>query len=237
MARYSPELVEARLRAYASQPPQPGDAATIQNRTCWQKADLRRLVNAVCDSMKVSRRRTVVFDYHANGKLGRASIEGRWCIIALPKHARVKTSNRGRLLGATSEDALRGPALALLARVLVHEIEHNLGLTHEHIHGGCVVAPQPTAEKAVELLQVRVRAGLLPKPKPNLSPAESTALRREKALERARAGVERWEREVRLSSRRLAKWRRRLRGLERAAAARAAKENLESASTSEGVQA
>jgi hypothetical protein len=246
--KYGPEMIERRARAYAWQPPRPGDAVKVdENATEWRSRDLVKVVAAVCAAMGVSCRRHVEFHYRRDKtrRLGFASIGARWMRINLPR-----PDPRTCPEVVAGELRLCGTALQEVAETIAHEVEHNLGLSHREMPNGCRVPnAYPRAQAAARELSVRTRRGfVIPTAPAPVDPATAEARRLEtldaarvkaqaaravkaaKREERIRAAVGAWEarvveadREAKRARRMLAATRTKLRAIERRAAKKAAR--------------
>lgn len=172
----------------------------IINRTKYRTDDLRRFFAAGLKALGADSNKTVKVGY---SRAGAFSCSGYACYgWEMPDGYR-----EGRLIYmGLPQSADDSATLKKIAQVFEHEIGHSQGLTHKEM------APSETLEPIWhEDLPLRQREAVS---------VTETRLARSVAREaRARAAVERLEREIRRKTRLLQKWRARVRYYERRACA------------------
>lgn len=159
----------------------------LVNRTRYETRTLRKLV-AYCirTAGAENRTRKVTFTYtrQDRGCSGYAWLNGSSVVVRLI---------RGRTDGANA------------AQVLLHEIDHNLGLQHRDMVPSSTIALPGFPADLVALVEMP------PKPMPILDAAERTATK----LAAAEAKVKEWESKLRRTRTWLKKWERRVKYYQR----------------------
>lgn len=163
------------------------------NRTKYRSDDLRKLISAAHFRMHAPVGKTVEVRQGRSRHHGRAALSGGWMMISLPPPGHANVTE--------------------VARVLEHEIAHNLGVTHEEMDEAVKYCTQEVPwANGLELRAKTVKAA------PTME--ERIAARADKA----RAMLARWDRKVRLAKTMRAKWQVKVRYYERKAAAGGQKE-------------
>lgn len=153
----------------------------LKNKTAWNTKDLKRLINRTMKEVGVGNNRTIEVVYSkCNWVTGLATLTGRWVKMRVPKDESIE------------------PAFysTQFAKVLTHELHHNLGLQHKEMVDHQDIDCSWASEYKVGMKEpkVAVKEPLLVR---RYNHAKQMAREKQEAVKRNQRMFEKWSNKVR----------------------------------------